>query len=541
MYTMTPSSDAEFPIVWEDPSDAELSWEWDDMHMPTPLSPLAGDYVRFAITAGFGYRFARIGLPLRGRCRIINGYAYLSFQYLTDDKPAVYAQAKAARQAQSQIVQEYWEKKVLPALFATYGWLQTAPVERAPLSELAEIWDELWQRQLPYLWGLHFMTNAGSYQALNDLADFYESITEHASPGDALRLVAGLPNDLHRVQQDLHDLAERMRALPDIASAIVDDPDRALDRATSLPGGAEFLGVLERFIGAHGHLGQPFDDLALPSWQEDINLLLREVRKRLLHPQENPEHRRAAQAAEADVLAAAARSRLTGDPASAAEFEHLLTHARTVGPLTESHNYWLDRMLQAHTHRFVRRVGRRLADAGVIEEYRDAFFLHAAEISACLRLPVDLRALVEERKAALSRWARIRPPKRLGTTPEPTAVQDRFDAPPQVQADGTQLKGIAASPGVRRGPVRVVRSPDDFGRVQAGDILVCPSSNPSWVPLYGIIGALVTDTGGALSHAAVVAREFGVPAVVGTGEATQRLRDGQQVEVNGGTGEVRLL
>lgn len=537
----TRATETDFPVIWEDPADAELSWEWDDMHFHTALTPLAGDYVRFAITAGFAYRFARTGLALRGRCRIINNYAYLSFEYLTPDKPALYAQAKAARQAQSRAVLEYWEKKVLPALLATYGWLQTAAVERMALPELGEMWDELWQRQLPYLWGLHFMTNAGSYQALNDLADFYEANTDGASPGDAMRLVAGLPNDLQRVQQDLYALAEQTRALPDVAKAISDDPDLALDRIASLPGGGAFLGALERFVAAHGHLGQPFDDLAFPSWQEDINLLLRELRKRLTHPQESPEHRRAAQAAEADVLAAAMRSRLAGDPARAAEFERLLVHARTVGPLTESHNYWLDRMLQAHTHRFVRRVGRRLGDAGVIDEYRDAFFLHAAEVSACLRLPVDLRALVDDRKAVLQRWGRVRPPKRLGAAPEPSPVQGRFDAPQQAQTDGTRLKGLAASPGVRRGPVRVVRSPDDFGRVQPGDILVCPSSNPSWVPLYGIIAALVTDTGGALSHAAVVAREFGVPAVVGTGEATQRLRDGQQVEVNGATGVVTIL
>lgn len=532
---------SEFPVVWEDPADAELSWEWDDMHLPTPLAPLAGDYVRFALTAGFTYRFARAGLPLRSRCRIINGYAYFSFQYLTDDKPAVYAQSKAARQAQSRVVREYWDKKVLPALFATYGWLLTVPVERMALTELAEIWDELWQRQLPYLWGLHFMTNAGSYQALNDLVDLYESIVDGAAPGEALRLVAGQPNDLHRVQKDLHALAEHARALPAVAEAIVDDPDLALDRIASLPGGGEYLGRLETFMIAHGHLGQPFDDIAHPSWQEDVGLLLREVRKRLTHPQEDPELRRQRHAAEADELAARMRHRLAGDPARLREFDQALAHARAVGPLTEGHNYWLDRMLQAHAHRFTRRVGRRLADAGTIDEYRDIFFLHAAEVSAALRLPVDLGALVDERKTVLHRWARVRPPKHLGKPPEPPLVPGRFDAPAPIQFDGALLRGVGASSGHGRGPVRIVRSSDDFGRVQPGDVLVCPSSNPSWVPLFGIIAALVTDTGGVLSHAAVVAREFGVPAVVGTSEATQRLRDGQQVEVNGATGEVTII
>lgn len=84
-------------------------------------------------------------------------------------------------------------------------------------------------------------------------------------------------------------------------------------------------------------------------------------------------------------------------------------------------------------------------------------------------------------------------------------------------------------------------APEDFVTVQTGDVLVCPSSNPSWVPLFGIIAGLITNTGGVTSHAAVVAREFGVPAVVGTGEATRLIRNGQQVEVDGTMGEVRLL
>jgi pyruvate,water dikinase len=87
----------------------------------------------------------------------------------------------------------------------------------------------------------------------------------------------------------------------------------------------------------------------------------------------------------------------------------------------------------------------------------------------------------------------------------------------------------------------VTRSQDDFGAVQPGDIIVCASSNPSWVPLFAIAGGLITDTGGVLSHAAVVAREFALPTVVGTGDATLRIADDRLVELDGSTGIVRLL
>jgi pyruvate,water dikinase len=102
------------------------------------------------------------------------------------------------------------------------------------------------------------------------------------------------------------------------------------------------------------------------------------------------------------------------------------------------------------------------------------------------------------------------------------------------------VRGTGASAGIVRGPARIVLGPDDFDRVQPGDILVAPSSNPSWVGLFAIAAGLVTNTGGVLSHAAVVAREFGLPAVVGTGDATTRIADGQILELDGTTGFVRL-
>ena len=117
----------------------------------------------------------------------------------------------------------------------------------------------------------------------------------------------------------------------------------------------------------------------------------------------------------------------------------------------------------------------------------------------------------------------------------------RFDAPERKQEDAEELQGAGASVGVARGPARVTLSEADFDRIQPGDIIVCPSSNPSWVPLFSIAAGLVTDTGGVLSHAAVVAREFGLPAVVGTRIGTTRIADGRMVEVNGSTGVVRML
>jgi len=535
--------DNAFPVQWDDPADAELSWELDDMHHPQALTPLAGDYVCKAIGAGFNYRHNRLGLPLYSRCRIVHGYVYIATRFGVPDneRARVREEAVARRRAQSRIVRSYWTDKVFPTLLATYRWLEGAPIETALPTAIAALWDDAWGR-MAHLWGLHFMTNAGAYQAINDLADLYESVVPRARPGDAFALVQGFSTELQRVQHDLYHLAERARALPSVARSILEnDPKDILFVVSQLSEGEEFLRAFQAFLEVHGHLGQPFDDLRLPSWKDDPALVLAELQKRLRHHAEDPEMRRRRLMATADELADQVRLRLRERPADLQRFEAALALARDVGSLTEDHNYWLDRMLHAHARRFVLRVGTRLADAGCLATSRDVFYLHTGEIREAFVHHRDFRHLVDERKAALAQQSTIKPPKYLGQQPDPSAPPNRFDIGMQPQPDAQRLKGIGASPGTARGCARIVLVPEDFTSVQRGDVLVCPSSNPSWVPLFGIIAGLITNTGGVTSHAAVVAREFGVPAVVGTGDATRRVRNGQQVEVDGTAGEVRLL
>jgi phosphoenolpyruvate synthase/pyruvate phosphate dikinase len=116
-----------------------------------------------------------------------------------------------------------------------------------------------------------------------------------------------------------------------------------------------------------------------------------------------------------------------------------------------------------------------------------------------------------------------------------------FGGPPPVSDDPDVLFGAAGSPGVVRGPARVIRDIADAARLQPGDIMVTATTAPPWTPLFATAAAVVTDTGGVLSHCAVVAREYRIPAVVGTGFGTQAIADGQIVEVDGERGVVRIL
>jgi pyruvate,water dikinase len=160
---------------------------------------------------------------------------------------------------------------------------------------------------------------------------------------------------------------------------------------------------------------------------------------------------------------------------------------------------------------------------------------------------------VAERRAALTEWAKHETPPALGPVPEviddPAIVmlwgitRESLDTwlAASSGADSNEVRGFAACSGVVEGPARIVKSVEEISRLRKGDILVCQVTNPTWAPIFQKIVGAVSDIGGSMSHAAIVAREYGLPAVVGTGNATARIKDGQMIRVDGGRGVVTIL
>ncbi len=537
-----------FPVSWEEPADADRSWELDDMHFPFALTALAADYVR---VVGRGFNLAPElygGFPQRWHARIWNG-----FVYFTRDANAAEAERDALSdrwlgvlRQRAEVTEAFWADEVLPELRSLDTFLRTIPIEALEPADLGAAWDAAWAAT-QRMWDLHFCIILGPYQVLEDLADLYEQVVPGASAGESLRLVQGAAHELLETELGMERLAESARALSAIESALLAGvsgspapPSPLLpDDLRPLQGGPAFLAELDEFLSRHGHLGQGFDDLNLPSWADEPSLVLAQVGQRLGNARESAETRRRRLADEADVLADAVRDRLADGPPELERFERLLALARAIGPLTEVHNYWIDRLAQARIRSVSRRVGRRLAEAGCFDATDDVFLLDRKEIRELIEQPADLRAMVDARRAEHARNRLLKPPSTIG--PPRSDGPDRFDGERFTSTERDVLRGTGASAGVARGPARVALGPADFGRIREGDIIVCPSSNPSWVPVFNIAAGLVTNTGGILSHAAVVAREFGLPAVTGTGDATTRITDGRLIEVDGARGTVRLL
>jgi phosphohistidine swiveling domain-containing protein len=529
-----------FPIVWREPTDAEVTWEWDDMHAPRPLTPLGEDYVGLLVK-GFAYKYERLGIPAEVLVRVWNGYAYFGFRINApeSERDAVMARYTEIRRGLVPLTAAYWRDEAIPELQAMYRDIDQVAVDDLPADQLAAAWELAWTHA-ERAWGIHFYVITGPYQVLDDLADRYEAIVENSSPSEAFGLVAGLVDDLRRVEESLERLTTIAAATPAVANRLRRG-EATIAAVEAIDGSATFVAELQAFLAQHGHLGQAREDLGEASWLEDARPLLADIGKRLALPVPPVAERWAARAAESAAIEARVRRLLADRPADLVEFETLLAAAREIGPLTEGHNYWIDRMCADRLRRFAFRVARRLVREGAIDEADDILYLTRREVPEVLAGDLDPRPLVAERRREHIRRQSLEPPRIVGKPKPESSDADRFDgARFQPDPDGT-LRGTGASAGIVRGRACVVLGPEDFGRVLRGDIIVAPASNPGWVPLFSIAAGFVTDTGGVLSHAAVVAREFGLPAVVGTGDGTKRITDGRIVEIDGATGLVRFV
>ena len=244
---------------------------------------------------------------------------------------------------------------------------------------------------------------------------------------------------------------------------------------------------------------------------------------------------------DARVLAeTAAFDALASSPRRLRAFRRLLADAQHLVPIREEQTEELT-IAWPVMRRAVLRIGSELAERRVIAEADDVFFLTRAETVAALNGAALAPTVdVPGRRARRTEQARLVPPPLVGrVNPMIKRVWDSF--PGLIGArpsDHALVSGVPASPGHATGLVRVIRSPDEFDQLQPGEILVAPLTAPAWTPLFTRAAAVVTDVGSAAAHASIIAREYGIPAVVGCGDATARLRTGMRVTVDGSTGNV---
>ena len=368
--------------------------------------------------------------------------------------------------------------------------------------------------------------------------------------GKALELVSGISYKSTEPARRLHDLAQMADFKPHVRAAL-EDRKTTPDVLESVDG--EYSEAFAAYLHDYGARALGYS-VAEPTLSEMPEVFLGMIRGQLEDRYDPGTHQASSERARERALQEA-HSRLT--PEQFDSFEDSLHRAIRAYPVREDNEFFTLSAPIALLRYSILELGRRLADRGVITSRDDVRFIELEQARTALRDPKGLHEMIERRQGRRV-WAEMNPgPDFYGDPPEGPPKLDFLPADARLPMEAllwsfnemlaigfaaeeteSDLRGIAASPGSYTGPVRVVMDETDFHKLQPGDVLVCPITSPVWSILFPIVGALVTDVGGVLSHSAIIAREYQIPAVVATSEATTRLHDGDRVTVDGTNGTV---
>ena len=565
-------------------TDEHRFWFWNSMHFPIPMP--AFDVIcidsPYQAVGSWQNRVFAVPPAMGIDYRAVNGYIYISGNPVTD--PAKIAERATYFQRRAGYYYENWSelygkwRTKMEALIAELGELRVPALPEYEPDEVAfaddrntafyEVLDAYGRclRLGDLMWQHHFEFLLLGYGAYATFADLCKANLPDIPDQHIAQMVAGIDVLLFKPDAELRRLAA-MAVDAGVDGAFVEGrtPAEIDAELAGSEAGRDWLSELEKVKDPWFNMATGdglthdyrswFDDPSIPYAALIGHVAALRAGASIERPTEEIERER-------DRLVEAYSALL--DEGIRGPWRDLLALSRTVFPYVEEHKFFCDYWFLTRWWNKVREFGALLAEHGFLEDGEDIFQLSRHEVASALDElvltwatggvplgPKHWPPIVARRKELLKRLGEWTPPPALGQAPEaitdPMTIMlwgvttDRVREWARQQDGGSELNGAPASPGVVEGVARVVRSVAEIADVRDGEILICGSTSPAWAPIFSKIQAAVTDIGGVMSHAAIVCREYGLPAVVGTGRATAQVRTGQRVRVDGTAGVVTLL
>lgn len=356
------------------------------------------------------------------------------------------------------------------------------------------------------------------------------------APDDVNAIERGFPDELvTQINIGLGDLADVARSNPTVANALREEA--SLEEIEAVDGGKHFVTAFTEYLNEFGHRATGELDISRPRWREDPSGLLRAVRANLEH-EEAGKHRARIEQMERDATEAAKRLEQRAGRGVFGSIRKRIVRRliRTYRGYIQTREYPKQGMAHVFTawRDALRDAGEELVDEGQLSDIEDVWYLRKDELFAALD-GESIDPDIEARRAEFKRYTVVNAPPVLTSEGEaPSARIEREDVP-----DGA-LIGTGVSSGVVEGVARVVHDPREE-TIEDGEILIARSSDPGWTPLFLNAAGMVVEVGGQMSHGALVAREYGLPAVVSVPEATTRIKTGQRVRIDGTRGIVEII
>lgn len=553
-------------------------WFWDSMHWGTALTPFDSTFFEMAIAtlSQMNSRHYRIP-PADGiDYRVLYGYAYLSPVGVDpsniEDRVPQFMERAGHYFMNWDSLYDSWLGKVKSTIdeiealdFSPLPEMEELPIITDGIAlgsgyRLQKDW-HAFKDLIMKTWQYHFEFLNLGYAAYLDYFGFCKEAFPSIPDLAIAKMVAGVEVDLFRPNEELKVLAKKAVDMG-LARAFDDPANINLDSDAGREWQAAYDEVKDPWFNfTSGNGFYHFDK----TWRDYPEIPHAFIKDYITKIEAGADITRPIEAiiAERDRVVSEYRDLLDSDEDREA-FDGKLGLARVVFPYVENHNFYIEHWTMSVVWRKVKELGAVLAKEGLMSAEDDIMFLKRDEVDEVLWDYYSSWAVnsptasahhwgpkIERRREIHQKMLAWSPPKALGEPPEvitePFTIMLWGITSDSVQTwlgsedDGGDLVGMAASPGVAEGKARLVFNPEDVGDLEDGEIMVAPITAPSWAPAFPKIKACVTDIGGMMSHAAIVCREYAVPAVTGTGFGTNRIETGQMIRVDGSAGTVTIL
>lgn len=510
----------DFNVTWDDPADAKLTWLFDPMHQPDPMCQLAAEFHE-----------RMFGRYMSSRSVCVNGYGYSTQPMPPPPSPEILARG----------VVDVWTNDYLPQIQEICDRLRGTDYESLSLDAFADSIDGIMAEAI-HGFGYTMKPITGFMGPTFGFVEFLQSELGPDGPQLVATLLQGFENGTAAAGAGLGELAEEAAGLPAVAQALRKGEFESID---GVDGGAAFLTKFRSYLDSYGWRVDSWGLLDRPTWAENARMPLTLISHYIADPKRSPAVAHARAVAQREQAVREVEARLNSDKLP--QFRAMLAASQDHVPISEGRALWQLIIIGSLRVPFLA-LGRKLAAAGALKDPNHVFYFEAAELEQAARNPTpEFAAAGAKRRADFVAWHELTPPPFLGVPPdmgqlpaEVVPLMTLFFGIGQPNVAGRVITGQAASKGIARGRARVIKDLGEAERLQPGDVLVCATTAPPWTPLFAIAAAVVTDSGGVLSHSAICAREYAIPCVVATQVGTTLIKDGAMVTVDGTKGVVQM-
>ena len=521
-----------FPTKFSE-SEKKLTWLWESGHNPVPTTPLSTGIRNLTTSEGANEANKYLNQEQRSISKVINGYTYYANNLTSaeniDDENIHNLKVNNLVNR----LDEDWKIKYLPEIINDLTEMKKNIDTIYDLKSGLNVLDNLMKLHKRH-WHIHFLVVLPLHDTTDKFYKFLKKFIEDFKLSDLYNLFNGIDNKSIEIDKFLYDLVHKYRDILDSTSThdflnLINNTEFKSDNSN------KFLYEFLEFINLHGYRSVGFD-LKDSIWIEDPQIVLNILKRypMSINKLKSIEYSAELRQQTLNMIL----SNLPSDK-EIGEFHELYDLLKEIWYLKEDHSFYIDQASSSVLSLAIKKIGKLMHEEALIDEAEDIFFLKMSELNlyreeAC---SVGFKNQILLRKKEMNKFKNITPPKYLGTINANQSESMSIKTLEKIKI----FKGVSASLGKSIGPAKIIKSFEDSAKLKEGDIMVCISTNPSWTPLFGIVSAIISETGGTLSHTAVVAREYNIPTILEVENSTELISDNDLIEVDADKGIITII